>query len=54
VDTLLFDSYTHIKHLQTKTWLHLEKGMLIKLYSCGNSFLACSVFGFTMESQCRC
>ena len=26
-DTILLESYARIKHLQTKTWLHLEKGM---------------------------
>lgn len=26
-DPILLESYARIKHLQTKTWLHLEKGM---------------------------
>ena len=26
-DTILLESYARIKHLQTKTWLHLEEGM---------------------------
>ena len=26
-DTVLFESYARIKHLATKTWLHLERGM---------------------------
>ena len=26
-DTILVESYARIKHLQTRTWLHLEKGM---------------------------
>ena len=25
-DTVLFESYARIKHLATKTWLHLERG----------------------------
>ena len=26
-DTILTESYARIKHLQTSTWLHLERGM---------------------------
>lgn len=26
-DVIVLESYARIKHLQTKTWLHLEKGM---------------------------
>ena len=27
-DTILVESYARIKHLQTHTWLHLDKGIL--------------------------
>ena len=31
-DVIVLESYARIKHLQTKTWLHLEKGMQLSGY----------------------
>ena len=32
-ETILIESYARIKHLQSRTWLHLDKGIVSKICS---------------------
>ena len=33
-DIILFESYARIKHLATRTWLHLDRGMCVCVCVC--------------------